>query len=389
MYILICGLFPIIVYELYSTICSGNIKNILNKRSLLLLISLVFYAAGYVSAKVYGAEVFTNEMILTSVNNFVNNIAKCFVGIAELFGALPSREIHVTSAFGIHYLSHMAAFLICLVIVIAVIKVTKPLSRLVKQEENIALDNIVIGMVSCIIGVNILVLILTDTTYGSETFEFRYHLISVVASFLIVGIGIGKMIDWLKKQKNKLIFTSTMIVISIIWLLSNVVFAYYYNSKNMYDTSASIVNYIEKNTDYDLVYFIGDSNSDVIEVSRVARLIESRLTIVDGPDVGLYIGWGTSNKYFQPVDNIDRMILVCLPQEYEKLEPRIQHSMSILEEFDGYIIFEVPRIMTEEEFEEHMEEIESQASEEDNDSEDNEDSEDSEEVEDSADSQED
>ncbi len=382
LYILICGIIPIIMYELYSTICSGNIKNILNKRSLLLLISLVLYGAGYASAKLYGAEVFTNEMVLTPVNNFIENIGKCVVGVAELFGALPSKEIYVTSAFGIHYLAHMASFLIFLIIVIVVIKVTKPLSRLVKVQENIELDNIVIGMVSCIVAINLLVLILTDTTYGSETFEFRYHLISVVASFLIVGIGIGKMIDWLKKQHNKLIFTSAMAIISIIWLLSNVVFAYYYSSKNMYDTSAAIVNYIKENTDYDLVYFIGDSSSEVIEVSRVARLIESDLNIVDGPAVGMYIGWGTSNKHFEPIDSIDRMILVCTPQEYENLEPRLQHSMSILEEFDGYIIFEVHRIMTEDEYEEHIKNIESQTSEEVEDDEEAQDSEDNQDNED-------
>ena len=150
----------------------------------------------------------------------------------------------------------------------------------------------------------------------------------------------------------------------------------------MYDTSAAIVNYIKENTDYDLVYFIGDSSSEVIEVSRVARLIESDLNIVDGPAVGMYIGWGTSNKHFEPIDSIDRMILVCTPQEYENLEPRLQHSMSILEEFDGYIIFEVHRIMTEDEYEEHIKNIESQTSEEVEDDEEAQDSEDNQDNED-------
>ena len=53
-------------------------------------------------------------------------------------------------------------------------------------------------MVCCIIAVNLAVLILTDTTYGSETFEFRYHLIPVVSGFLVVGIGIGGLVAWLK-----------------------------------------------------------------------------------------------------------------------------------------------------------------------------------------------
>lgn len=367
LYLLICGLFPIIIYELYCTICSGSLRNIINKRSLLLLISLIIYAAGYVSAKIYGASVFTNEMILSSVNNFVNNLSKCFVGIAELFGALPSKDIRVTSAFGIHYLSHMAAFIIVIIIVVATIKALKPLSGLIIQSGDNEADKIVTGQVCCIIAVNLAVLILTDTTYGSESFEFRYHLIPVVASFLIIGIGIDRMIKWLKEQKNHLIFTSVMTVISIIWILNNIVFVYYYSSRNSYNTSEAIVKYVENNTDYKKIYFLGDSDSEIIEVSRIARLIESDLTIVDGPFVGTYIGWGTSNKHFIPTDNIDRMVLVCTPTQYENIEPRIQYSIDILDEIDGYIIFEVPAILTDEQYEELIEEIENEAGEDESD----------------------
>lgn len=116
-------------------------------------------------------------------------------------------------------------------------------------------------MVCCIIAVNLAVLILTDTTYGSETFEFRYHLIPVVSGFLIVGIGIGDLVAWLKAHPNPLIFTSAMASIAIIWLLCNIVFYYYYTSRNNYETSTAITGYVQEHSDCDLVYFIGDSDS--------------------------------------------------------------------------------------------------------------------------------
>ena len=128
LYLLICGLLPIILYELFTVICSGSFKNFLSKNTLLLAASLVIYGLGYASAKIYGADIFTNEMVLTTAENFVNNFAKCIIGIAELFGALPNQKIVVTSAFGIHYLSHMAAFLLFVIILIATIKSVRPLS---------------------------------------------------------------------------------------------------------------------------------------------------------------------------------------------------------------------------------------------------------------------
>ena len=179
---------------------------------------------GLCQCKIYGADIFTNEMVLTTAENFVNNFAKCIVGIAELFGALPNQKIVVTSAFGIHYLSHMAAFLLFVIILIATIKTVHPLSGLLKTVRQIPRYRRFAGMVCCIIAVNLAVLILTDTTYGSETFEFRYHLIPVVSGFLVVGIGIGGLVAWLKAHPNPLIFTSAMALIAIIWLLCNIVF---------------------------------------------------------------------------------------------------------------------------------------------------------------------
>lgn len=140
----------------------------MSKNTLLLSASLVIYGLGYASAKIYGADIFTNEMVLTTAENFVNNFAKCIVGIAELFGALPNQKIVVTSAFGIHYLSHMAAFLLFVIILIATIKTVHPLSGLLKNGQTDSPVQTVAGMVCCIIAVNLAVLILTDTTYGSE-----------------------------------------------------------------------------------------------------------------------------------------------------------------------------------------------------------------------------
>ena len=78
LYLLICGLFPIILYELFTVICSGSFKNFLSKNTLLLSASLVIYGLGYASAKIYGADIFTNEMVLTTAENFVNKFCKMY-----------------------------------------------------------------------------------------------------------------------------------------------------------------------------------------------------------------------------------------------------------------------------------------------------------------------
>ena len=117
------------------------------------------------------------------------------------------------------------------IILIATIKSVRPLSGLLKNGQTDSPVQTVAGMVCCIIAVNLAVLILTDTTYGSETFEFRYHLIPVVSGFLIVGIGIGGLVAWLKAHQNRL-FLLLPWLIAIIWLLCNI-FYYYYTSQTI------------------------------------------------------------------------------------------------------------------------------------------------------------
>lgn len=355
LYLLICGLFPIILYELFTVICSGSFKNFLSKNTLLLSASLVIYGLGYASAKIYGADIFTNEMVLTTAENFVNNFAKCIVGIAELFGALPNQKIVVTSAFGIHYLSHMAAFLLFVIILIATIKTVHPLSGLLKNGQTDSPVQTVAGMVCCIIAVNLAVLILTDTTYGSETFEFRYHLIPVVSGFLIVGIGIGGLVAWLKAHPNPLIFTSAMASIAIIWLLCNIVFYYYYTSRNNYETSTAITGYVQEHSDCDLVYFIGDSDSEIIEVARIARLLENRLNIIDGISVGSFLGWGASRTYYDPMETFDKVIIVCTDETYDSIEPYYRRGMTKLGTVDDYTLYELIHILSPEEYEKEQE----------------------------------
>ena len=352
LYLFICGIIPIILYELFLVVKSGNLKNIISAPFLLILISTVIFAMGYISGKMYGASEFTNAMILCQVNNFTDNFFKCLVGIAELFGALPSQDIVVTSAFGIHYLSHMAAFLICIALLLITIKSVKPFSLTKKVSEvkitdavtncpltQSTLVSMVVGMVTCIILVNLAVLTLTDTTYGSETFEFRYHLIPVVAGFLIVCIGIDNLTEWFRNNGNELLSHVILAIIGCIWILSNCVFAYYFKSVNMYDTSEQIRAVVKNELNYDRVYFVGEDEK-VVEMSRIMRLTDPDLIVTDGSELGVYRYWGVSTKYYDPIFSMEKVLIVYDEEEYKGCDHRFQAASKLLATVDRYQIYE-------------------------------------------------
>lgn len=159
------------------------------------------------------------------------------------------------------------------------------------------------------------------------------------------------LVAWLKAHPNPLIFTSAMASIAIIWLLCNIVFYYYYTSRNNYETSTAITGYVQEHSDCDLVYFIGDSDSEIIEVARIARLLENRLNIIDGISVGSFLGWGASRTYYDPMETFDKVIIVCTDETYDSIEPYYRRDMTKLGTVEGYTLYELTDILSPEEYE--------------------------------------
>lgn len=340
-YLLICGIFPIMLFEIYLAISSGNLKNAKNKQMLLLLASVILYACGYAGSKLYGADVFTSNMVLCQVDNVIDNFSRCIVGLGELFGAVPGKEITITSYLGIHYLSHIGAFLIFVIIAVQVLVKNNPFKYyfLQKENENTNEKMLVTGMVCMIFVVNALVLFLTNTTYGSETYEFRYHLIPVVSGFLLTAVGIEMFIEFLKSKNNELMIHSVLAVMAVVWLLCNVVFVYYFNDTNEYNRSEEICSIVRDETEGKVIYFIGD-DVKLLEISRIARLLSENegLTVVDAIEFGYFRDWGEDNSYYR-INNEDNTTIICSESEFNNIPANYQKQMSLVTSYGEYNIY--------------------------------------------------
>ena len=79
-----------------------------------------------------------------------------------------------------------------------------------------------VGMITCIFAVNLIVLIFANVNYATETFEFRYHLISMIPMILLTSIAASDL--W---EKRKLL-EQTIVLVTIVLLL----FVNVYDYKN-------------------------------------------------------------------------------------------------------------------------------------------------------------
>lgn len=368
LYLFICGLLPLIFHELWKVLRSGDIKTIYNKRMLVLLVGVGIFGLGLIVSKLYGQGSYTSGMMLTTATDFVDNFFKCFIGVAELFGALPYRQIGVISIYGMNYLSHLAALILFVFFAGYAVRRYLVKRTCLQMQGNSAekyisdLDGNVqdgnardeieklnqwkstaIAMCLYVVAFNFLVLILTNTTYGSDTFEFRYHLIPMMASVVPVAIGLSEFVQMLKARGNMLAVHTTLAVVLLVWCMSNCSFAYYYtNNNSFYDTSEEVLKVIDSETDCKRVYFIGDDDF-VIGTSRAARL-RSDYEITDGYAFGSYSGWGTTTKYNQDAEDIKQIVIVSTEEIYETLDAEVKNCMSLIGTVDMLQIYEYRQV---------------------------------------------
>ncbi len=108
-----------------------------------------------------------SNMNILKDTEFSDNILDCFTGVIALFGGLPAWDVPILSAEGIGCL---VRFLLTCVFLILFAVVVANRNRL--GENKSFLERFFLLFL-----VNMLVLLYTNTRYGSELFEIRYHII--------------------------------------------------------------------------------------------------------------------------------------------------------------------------------------------------------------------
>ncbi|MCR5516282.1 MAG: hypothetical protein K6F41_07480 [Lachnospira sp.] len=341
-YVMICGIFPILAYELYAVVTSGKLSNIVTKRLIVYGLIIVAFVLGYISTVIYGQFDFTNGMKLCSVYNFTDNFSNFFVGWLQLFGALYGRELNVTSPEGIYCLVHCAVVIILLALILRYLKKYRPLKKIYEAKHE-SLRMHVVGICEFIIIINALILLLTYTKYGSDTFEFRYLLFSTIAAFIIFGAALDDYLEGLKQGKRELLFKTSWGILILVWTLANFGMYPYYQGEDYYENARQIsealedIEELDAVNDVDLWYFIGDG--DICEIARVMRLYEKEVDIVDALDLYTVRGWGTKASFDSAIDAESSHLLVVSDSDETNIESLVNNGYIYLETVGDYQIY--------------------------------------------------
>lgn len=342
LYVMICGVLPILFYEIYYVICSGNIQKIISKRLIVYGVAFCLFALGYITTKWYGQFNFTNGMQLCSVYDFGKNLGGFLIGWLQLFGALYGRDLSVFSMEGIYSLVHWALIIVFAGVVVRYLRTNSPL-RKVYIGNNVSLRTHVLGACEFIILVNTGILLLTNITYGSDTFEFRYLLFSAVAIFIILAAGLDEYLGNMKHNKRKLLYNSTWTLIIALMVMANAGMIKYYEGFEHYDKGKALkeslvdVENIVDKKDVNYWYFVGDG--EICEISRVMRLSVKNVEIADGDNIYSVRGWGTKSNYEAAATTSKDMYLIVTEGDTNNIADIESIGAKYVESIAGFRIY--------------------------------------------------
>ena len=325
-YILLCAVLPLIGYEILHVLIGNDIKQIFNKRLGFLILESAIYVVGIKVGRRTGIiESVGSQMMLTKAKHFPSVIAKCLTGIFQLFGGIPDYEdIPVTQTYGMMYLFR---FFLAAVILASWIYLLKHLKENEKYKE-------LVGMITCIFAVNLIVLIFANVNYATETFEFRYHLISMIPMILLTSIAASDL--W---EKRKLL-EQTIVLVTIFLLLFVNVYDYKNYMRDCYNDQGDMQG-ITLTAEQEGVHLIITIGSESISMGRCMRNVNPNVEISTWGGYNHGVGWGASTYYFDNAHLKTPYMVLMTQKEYELMPKQIAKQ---LEEVQVFGIFQLYRV---------------------------------------------
>lgn len=325
-YILLCAVLPLIGYEILHVLIGNDIKQIFNKRLGFLILESAIYVVGIKVGRRTGIiESVGSQMMLTKAKHFPSVIAKCLTGIFQLFGGIPDYEdIPVTQTYGMMYLFR---FFLAAVILASWIYLLKHLKENEKYKE-------LVGLITCIFAVNLIVLIFANVNYATKTFEYRYHLISMIPMILLTSIAASDL--W---EKRKLL-EQTIVLVTIVLLLFVNVYDYKNYMRDCYNYQGDMQG-ITLTAEQEGVHLIITIGSESISMGRCMRNVNPNVEISTWGGYNHGVGWGASTYYFDNAHLKTPYMVLMTQKEYELMPKQIAKQ---LEEVQVFGIFRLYRV---------------------------------------------
>ncbi len=189
-YILYMVLFPCILQIGYGILKRQRI-NWKSNENLMIIVYILVAIIGWRIRDSFVDNFQHSNFTLISAKNFISNFFNCILGVFLLLGGVSGIEkIDALSIQGIAALTRLFFTGGCIIFSIVYFA----------RKEKVENIEILVEYMLAVFGVNIFVLLAINTKYGSEFFEYRYHLMWIVLWIFFIAVLIGgELISYINK----------------------------------------------------------------------------------------------------------------------------------------------------------------------------------------------
>ncbi len=328
-YMLVTVILPLLVYFIIKMFICNSYKEIINAKTIILLIPISVVLIGKVVAvQILNFNSRDSNMVLVSLYTFWQNLGAIILGFMELVGAFPYHsDQNVMTIEGIIYLLGTIVFIICMIGFIYAIKCLHK-----KYTNSRKIDNYC--MLICIVIFNLIMFSVIYTTYGSEIFESRY----LIPIFFILVITVGGFIDFL--GNGYLLKKFGLLSVFFVYLFLNIYYDdLFFINKINYDTLETIAEEMER-LDIPVVYMYGNNlildgkNLRVVDKHRIYKIVSE-----ESSNIAVHNGDYT---YYDDVATMQGKNAIITTDEYYSLIPEYIRNKYVLQtKIDNYCIYTV------------------------------------------------
>lgn len=263
-YVLMCGLLPILVCLLIDFVQSYDYKKY-NIGYVILIGSIMLCGvAGYLVNKMQSAVDYGANMKITSREYMALNAKACILGFFDVLHALPNfkEAVPILSAEGITYIGKVAIVLFIIGVVCMNVK------RIFQGNREIEFQKYLVFLFVW----NLFVLIFCDSRYAlaNENIEYRYYLLPFIFAMLLASMQLEEGL----KQVNA-VYRNTIqgaVVLILAFVTIGCQRQLIERAKEGYNDATAICEAIQS-LDVESVYFLCDK-----DMQGTARLIDSEHT---------------------------------------------------------------------------------------------------------------
>ena len=329
-YVMLCGVFPLILWEGIRAFIKGDLRELRSKRMLPGMIMLLASAAGIALQKAVGFSSAADSKVILNSRKWTDALLSSFAGIFELFGGLTTHE--GVRLFSLEAAGTAVDFAVTLVLIGAIIYtlVTCIRKRSISDMK---------GYIFSVMLLNGFMFAFLDLKYGDTVFESRYHLIPMLPSFFLLAEILNELPE--NKGLKSLQVRSLQTLIVGLFLVSML----YGDAEWLYAKTAlksaelTELNRILEEEGVDTAFIVGEDSKDLGRKIRVYSRDVHYIVVNDGAESAFRTTWGGTTRYLDNSMQQGKTAVIATDKAYLTLPEYLTSDMEYLRDYDGLKIY--------------------------------------------------